>query len=51
MARRPNPKDYVDNFLNYDAPIPDKLGMVARNTYRRVIRRKMCCGNHGQPGC
>ncbi len=42
------------NFLtNLDQPMPlgEKLYKLSRNLALRAIRRRGCCGNHGEPGC
>lgn len=38
---------------NLDAPypLPTKIGMLIRNFNLRFVRRKMCCGHLGEPGC
>ncbi len=48
---RPSPAAVISNWRTYDAPIPTKLRLTARNLWLRVIRRQTCCGHHGQPGC
>lgn len=51
MSRgRPNPRDFLTN-LDAPMPLPEKLGALARNLWRRVVLRQNCCGNHGEPGC
>lgn len=27
------------------------VALVVSNTRRKVVSRRGCCGNHGQPGC
>jgi hypothetical protein len=48
---RPSLEAVVRNWRNSDAPLWDKIGMTARNLWRRVALRQTCCGHHGQPGC
>lgn len=48
---RPNPREFLANFREYDAPFHEKVAMAVRNNLTKVRRRSDCCGNHGQPGC
>lgn len=48
---RRSPLVLISNWTSYDAPLGVKLRLAARNTWRRVVLRQTCCGNHGQPGC
>ncbi len=47
---RPRLSDFLTN-MNRPLPWPDKLGMLSRNLWRRVVLRQGCCGHHGEPGC
>jgi len=40
----------ISNWSTYDAPLPTKLRLAARNAMLRG-RLKPCCGHPGQPGC
>jgi hypothetical protein len=48
--RRPSPADFLTN-LNQPMPLPEKLGKLFRNLWRRVALRQDCCGHDGEPGC
>ncbi len=48
--RLPNPRDWFTN-LNAPPPWPQKLRVIARNYWRRVVLRQTCCGHEGEPGC
>ena len=48
---RPNGRDFVRNFRDYDGPLGVKLRLAAANTWRKLRTRSNCCGHHGQPGC
>ena len=48
---RPTIGAVVADWRDYDAPVPTKLRLTARNLWRRIVLRQNCCGNHGQPGC
>ncbi|MBI5651458.1 MAG: hypothetical protein HZC40_13600 [Chloroflexi bacterium] len=43
-------REYLTN-LNAPYPLPTKLRMIARNFSLRFVRKKACCGHHGEPGC
>ncbi|MBI2765872.1 MAG: hypothetical protein HYX53_08175 [Chloroflexi bacterium] len=41
-------------FTNWDRselPIPQRLLVAARNVVLRFVRRDVCCGHDGEPGC
>jgi len=40
-------------FTNMKVPMPftRKLYLLVRNNALKIIKRKNCCGNHGEPGC
>jgi hypothetical protein len=42
---------FASNWRTYDAPLPTKLALVARNRVRATFSRRQCCGHAGQPGC
>ena len=50
MARRYSPRNFLTN-LEQPMPLPEKLGKLTRNLWRRVVLRQECCGHHGEPGC
>jgi len=47
----PSPKDFFNNFKDYDAPLAEKLRLAVRNTLIKRRQNAACCGNHGEPGC
>jgi len=47
----PSPRDFFNNFKEYDAPLVEKLRLAAKNTLIKRRRNSACCGNHGEPGC
>ncbi|MDQ4057968.1 MAG: hypothetical protein M3124_02470 [Actinomycetota bacterium] len=47
----PSPKDFFNNFKEYDALLTEKLRLAAKNTLIKRRRNSACCGNHGEPGC
>jgi hypothetical protein len=46
----PSPSAYMAN-LRQPMPLDRKVRLLARNTARKVIRLKSCCGHPGEPGC
>ena len=48
---RPSMGAVFSNWREYDAPLLTKLRMAAKNNWRKINRRKSCCGNDGEPGC
>jgi hypothetical protein len=50
MAKRPSIGDFLTN-LDQPMPLPEKLGKLTRNLWRRVVLRQNCCGHDGEPGC
>ncbi|HJX30764.1 MAG TPA: hypothetical protein VJ624_02820 [Thermodesulfobacteriota bacterium] len=46
----PSLSDFFTN-MNQPMPWPEKLAMLSRNLWRRVILRQNCCGHDGKPGC
>jgi hypothetical protein len=50
MKPRPSPADFLTN-MSQPMPLPEKLGKLARNLWRRVVLRRNCCGHDGEPGC
>jgi hypothetical protein len=51
MADRPNPRDLLRNFHDYDAPLPVKLRLMLANNWKKLRTGSSCCDNHGEPGC
>jgi hypothetical protein len=47
---RPSISDFLTN-LDQPMPLPEKLGKLTRNLWRRVVLRQACCGHDGEPGC
>jgi hypothetical protein len=50
MAHRYSPRNFLTN-LDQPMPLPEKLGKLTRNLWRRAVLRQACCGHHGEPGC
>jgi hypothetical protein len=50
MAQRRSFSQFLTN-LDQPMPLPDKVGKLTRNLWRRVILRRTCCGHSGEPGC
>lgn len=44
-----DPRAFVRNFRDYDAPFATKLRLAIANNLRKGTRG--CCGRHGEPGC
>jgi hypothetical protein len=53
MTQRPRYGTISEYLTNLDAPmpLPRKIRLLTRNLFLRVVRRKLCCGHHGEPGC
>jgi hypothetical protein len=49
--RKPGGFGAIGNLLAGDHSPLERLGMVAENVGRRLIRRQTCCGHYGDPGC
>lgn len=50
MARGPSLRHFLTN-LDQPMPLPEKVGKLTRNLWRRVVLRQNCCGHDGEPGC
>jgi hypothetical protein len=50
MARRRSFSQFLTN-LDQPMPLPEKLGKLTRNLWRRIVLRQACCGHDGEPGC
>jgi hypothetical protein len=50
MDRRGTFREYFTN-LNAPYPLPTKLRMLATNMALRLVKRQLCCGHDGEPGC
>jgi len=50
MTGRPSIHNILTN-LNQPMPLPQKLGKLVRNLWRRAALRQGCCGHPGEPGC
>ncbi len=42
--------DYLRNLREFEGSAAEKARLVLRNTWARR-RTRVCCGNHGEPGC
>lgn len=51
MERRPSLRVSFSNWRTYEAPALTKLRLALRNNWRKLRRRRSCCGNEGEPGC
>jgi hypothetical protein len=55
MRRReqggPSFANSITNWRESDAPALVKLRMALANNWRKLRRRRSCCGNDGEPGC
>jgi hypothetical protein len=51
MARRYSPRNFLTNLDQPMPLLPEKLGKLTRNLWRRAVLRQACCGHHGEPGC
>jgi hypothetical protein len=53
--QQPRPKSspgaFFSNWTTYDASFAAKLRMAASNTFIKLRKHQVCCGNNGQPGC
>ncbi len=38
-------------FFHAREPLPERIRMALRNTFRRVEHLGTCCGHYGEPGC
>lgn len=50
MANQQSFRHFLTN-LDQPMPLPEKLGKLARNLWRRAVLRQSCCGHPGEPGC
>lgn len=48
--RKPNVKEFLAN-LSTPMPFTKKITLVVQNNIRKILTRRSCCGNHGEPGC
>jgi hypothetical protein len=49
--RPPNPRDFFANWRASRLSFPDKARVALRNTTIKMVKRRNCCGHHGEPGC
>jgi hypothetical protein len=51
--RSPNRGSLGQYLTNLGAPIPlpTKIKLLVRNMSLRIIKRQLCCGHDGEPGC
>lgn len=47
---RPSPSAFQRN-LRADMPLGRKLGLIIRNTAKKIRTGSDCCGHPGEPGC
>ena len=50
---KPRYGTFSEYFTNLNQPMlfDKKIRLLVRNLSIRIIRRKLCCGHHGEPGC
>jgi len=48
--KRPNAKAVLDN-LKSPMPFIRKIGLIIKNSARKIRNLQNCCGNPGEPGC
>jgi hypothetical protein len=46
----PSPDAFMRN-MRQPMPLGRKIWLTVRNTARKVLRLKSCCGHPGEPGC
>jgi hypothetical protein len=47
---RPSPRDFFTN-LQGPGAWTEKLRLLARNNWLKLINLQNCCGHPGEPGC
>jgi hypothetical protein len=40
-----------ENWRESDLPFVEKIAVSTRNQLKKLVTRKHCCGNYGEPGC
>ncbi len=50
-SARPSADAFTRNWRESEHATPKKMWLVARNTAKKVVTLKSCCGNFGEPGC
>jgi hypothetical protein len=45
-----SPRNFITNW-NQPLPLRVKIGKTVKNISIRVIKRQLCCGHDGEPGC
>jgi hypothetical protein len=50
MPRNQSFRSFLTN-MSQPMPLPEKLGKLVRNFWRRAVLRQNCCGHPGEPGC
>lgn len=48
---RPNFRDFLKNFDEYDASVDKKIRKALTNNLKKLTTLSDCCGHHGEPGC
>jgi len=48
--KRPNINAFFTN-LKVEMPLTKKIYLLLRNNKIKIIKRRNCCGNYGEPGC
>ena len=46
----PSLSAYLTN-LSQPMPLGQKMRLLVRNLWIRVVKRQNCCGHDGEPGC
>ena len=42
---------FLRNLVGGDMPLRRRVRIFATNSSRRLLRRSLCCGHPGEPGC
>ena len=47
---RPSARAFLTN-LSGPRPWPEKIRLLLRNNWLKLVRIESCCGHQGEPGC
>jgi len=45
------PSGFFENLRSGDYGFFERTGRLFGNVGRKIVRRQVCCGNYGDPGC
>lgn len=48
--KKPDPRKAFDN-LTKPMSLRKKISLLLANNIEKILKRKTCCGHHGEPGC